>query len=38
MKVKVHGYGYATVVSYSRKTAHKLHEDVTFRVSAASNS
>ncbi|MFM9428817.1 hypothetical protein RCH10_005294 [Variovorax sp. GrIS 2.14] len=37
MKVKVHVYGYATVVSYSRKTAHKLHEDVTFRVSAASN-
>jgi len=37
MKVKVHVYGYATGVSYSRKTAHKLHEDVVVRMIAASN-
>ena len=37
MMVKVLVYGYATGVFSSRKIARKLHEDVAFRVLAASN-
>lgn len=37
MMVKVLIYGYATGVFSSRKIARKLHEDVAFRVLAASN-
>lgn len=37
MMVKVLVYGYATGVFSSRKLARKLHEDVAFRVLAASN-
>src|SRR5690606_17182494 len=37
MMVKVLLYGYATGVFSSRKIARKLHEDVAFRVLAASN-
>jgi transposase/predicted transcriptional regulator len=37
MMVKVLVYGYATGVFSSRKMARKLHEDVAFRVLAASN-
>ena len=37
MMVKVLVYGYATGVFSSRKIAHKLHEDVAFRVLAAEN-
>lgn len=37
MMIKVLVYGYATGVFSSRKIARKLHEDVAFRVLAASN-
>jgi len=37
MMVKILVYGYATGVFSSRKMARKLHEDVAFRVLAASN-
>lgn len=37
MLVKVPLYGYAAGVFSSRKMAHKLHEDVAFRILAAGN-
>ena len=37
MMVKVMIYGYATEVFFSRKVAHKLQDDVAFRVRCANN-